>query len=234
MGKKKARGACEWQTTAPWVNVPRAGNKLGRKPSADSGVSHGSRPQLRSSTPIHITLKWCSGLPTLRDLGPDRVIRAAFRVANEDEGNGLRVVMYSIQGNHLHMICEADGARSLGRAMQGMKVRIARRLNRLWNRSGTVFADRYHREDLTTPSQVRNCIRYVLQNRFRHRLTASCSNRYSPDPYSSGQWFTGWQESYLAPTTEDLTSAPVVEPQTWLLSTGWRRNGLLSIAETPA
>jgi REP element-mobilizing transposase RayT len=234
MGKKRMRGAGEWQTTAPWVNVPRPGNKLGRKPSADSGVSHGSRPKLRSSTPIHITLKWCPGLPTLRDVGPDRVLRAAFRLANENEDNGLRVVMYSIQGNHLHMICEADDAKSLGRAVQGLKVRIARRLNRLWNRSGTVFADRYHREDLTTPSQVRNCIRYVLQNRFRHRLSASCSNPHQPDPYSSGQWFTGWHEPHLAPTTEDLTDAPVQEPQTWLLSQSWKRHGLLSIAETPS
>ena len=232
MGKKKLRGAIEWQTTAPWVNVPRPGNKLGRKPNASSGVSHASRPRLASWTPVHITLKWCAGLPGLREVGADKVIRAAFRASNAKE-NGLRIVDYSIQGNHIHMICEADDERSLSRAIQGLKVRIARRLNRLWERSGTVFADRYHREDLKTPSQVRNCIRYVLQNRFRHSLSASCANPHDPDPFSSGPWFTGWAEAHLNVSAHDLTDAPVEEPQTWLLSTGWKRNGLLSITDRP-
>ena len=181
---------------------------------------------------MHITLKWCAGLPGLREVGADRVIRAAFRASNAKK-KGLRIVDYSIQRNHIHMICEADDERSLSRAMQGVKVRIARRLNRLWERSGTVFADRYHREDLKTPSQVRNCIRYVLQNRFRHSLSASCANPQHPDPFSSGQWFTGWQEAHLSVTPEDLAGAPVEEPQTWLLSTGWKLKGLLSIKDLP-
>jgi REP element-mobilizing transposase RayT len=195
-------------------------------------VSHASRPRLAASTPVHITLKWCAGLPGLREVGADKVIRAAFRATNAKE-NGLRIVDYSIQGNHLHMICEADGGRSLSRATQGLKVRIARRLNRLWERSGTVFADRYHREDLTSPSQVRNCIRYVLQNRFRHSLSASCANPDRPDPYSSGRWFTGWAEARLRAVAHDLSDAPVQEPQTWLLSTGWKLKGLLSIKDLP-
>jgi REP element-mobilizing transposase RayT len=234
MGKKKVRRVREWQLTAPWTRVAHPGNKLGRKPSKDSGVSHGSRPRLAASTPIHITLKWCAGLPTLRDAGPDAIIRASFRHTNEDNENGLRIVMYSIQGNHLHMICEADGAKSLGRAMQGLKVRIARRLNRLWERTGTVFADRYHRQDLTSPTQVHGCIRYVLQNRFRHRLTASCSNPNHPDRYSSGRWFTGWSEPHLQVTPDDLLDAPVQEPGTWLLSKGWKDKGLLSITDRPS
>jgi hypothetical protein len=68
------------------------------------------------------------------------------------------------------MICEAADEQAVSSAMQGLGVRIARRLNAHWKRKGTVFADRYHREDLKTPSQVRHAIRHVLQNVFRaHR-----------------------------------------------------------------
>jgi hypothetical protein len=43
------------------------------------------------------------------------------------------------------MIVEAPDAESLGRAMKGLEVRMARALNRLMDRRGPVFADRYQR-----------------------------------------------------------------------------------------
>ena len=46
--------------------------------------------------------------------------------------------------------------RALARGMQGLSIRMARRLNRLWRRSGKVFADRFHVEVLRTPRQVRD------------------------------------------------------------------------------
>ena len=216
-----------------FVRTPRPGKRLGRKPSKDSGVSHAKRAELSAHHPVHVTLKWCEGLPTLREGCAERILLAAFRIANAQEG--LRVTAYSIQSNHVHLICEADDRATLSTRMQGMKVRIAHGLNKLWGREGSVFADRYHREDLTTPRQVRNCIRYVLQNVFRHRVECDVPNRHRPDPYSSGKWFTGWREAELTPDEASLASAPVAKPGTWLLKTGWRKHGgRLSILDRPA
>ena len=54
--------------------------------------------------------------------------------------------------------------------MQGLAIRIARGLNRLWGRKGKVFADRYHDRVLRTPREVRNALAYVLNNARRHAV----------------------------------------------------------------
>src|SRR5260370_22576914 len=43
---------------------------------------------------------------------------------------GMRLVHYSVQTNHIHLILEACDALSLTRGMQGVMVRIARAVNR--------------------------------------------------------------------------------------------------------
>jgi len=118
---------------------------------------------------------------------------------------GLRVVHYSIQGNHLHLIVEIDDAAMLSRAINGLAVRLARALNHLAERKGKVFVDRYHAHVLKTPREVRNAVRYVLEN-FRHHLREDVAPA-GADPRSSALWLD-------APITED---APIASPQTWLL-----------------
>ena len=63
-----------------------------------------------------------------------------------------------------HFVVEAAGAVALARGMQGLTIRLARRLNVLLGRRGKLFAQRYHARPLRTPTEVRNAIRYVLLN----------------------------------------------------------------------
>ncbi|HKO91462.1 MAG TPA: hypothetical protein VJU61_09940, partial [Polyangiaceae bacterium] len=73
-----------------------------------------------------------------------------------------RIVHYSIQSNHVHLLVEADDRRALTAGLRGLFVRIAGALNRLWQRRGGVFADRFHERELRTPREVRNSLLYVL------------------------------------------------------------------------
>src|SRR6266478_3769496 len=57
---------------------------------------------------------------------------------------GFRLIDFSVQGNHIHMIVEAPDVVALGRAIKGLPVRMARALNKGMSRRGPVFADRYH------------------------------------------------------------------------------------------
>jgi REP element-mobilizing transposase RayT len=138
------------------------------------------------------------------------------------------VVQFSIMSNHLHLIVEAKDRESLSRGMQGLLVRIARGLNRLWRRVGSVFSDRYHDVILRTPRQVRNALIYVLRNAFKHRMRLE----QELDMFSSGPWFDGWKESF---TVTNLPNCPVAEPRTWLLRTGWHeKHGRIGMTERPA
>ena len=237
MGSTKSRReARPFQTTMPFVRVARRGKKLGRKKDPHSGVSHATRPRLTGATPVHITLKISAGMPSLRSDRVSAQIHIAFERMHAR--GGARIVHYSIQDDHVHLICEAEDRLTLANRMQGMKVSIAKRLNKLWGRKGSLFADRYHRQDLKSPKQVRNAIRYVLMNVFRHRSrwprpeqrSSDRPSRPWIDPFSSGRAFDGWLEADLCRTrVADLTK----EPRSWLLRTGWRRHGLLSVHERP-
>ena len=168
--------------------------------------------------------------------GEDRERRAFVRGC--DKG-GFRICQFSVQGNHIHLICEAVNASELARGVQGWKIRVTKGLNQPWRRQGTVFDDRYHLEIMKSPRQVRNGLCYVMQNarRHGHRLPAWAGGI---DPFSSAWYFHGWRDDSwrkgVPPPLPDpdAPGVPVAEARTWLLAIGWRRHGLISIAEVPA
>ncbi|MBL8899576.1 MAG: hypothetical protein JNM84_18240 [Planctomycetes bacterium] len=107
---------------------------------------------------------------------------------------------------------------------------LARALNKLWGRKGKVFPERYHDEVISTPTQARNALRYVLQNGKKHGVVLPSSI----DLCSSAALFDGWM---VRPSIPSINAAPTVATvapaSTWLLTTGWRRHGLLDIRQFP-
>jgi REP element-mobilizing transposase RayT len=67
----------------------------------------------------------------------------------------MRLIEFSVMGNHLHLIVESDDSR----AMQGRNIRIAKALNRMMGPKGRVFADRFHSSLLTKSDAARECDR---------------------------------------------------------------------------
>ena len=176
----------------------------GRPPNgAKPGVSHLKRARFPQRHPVHVTLRTLPAAGFLRGDRRYRAIEEALREAKER--HGLRVIHYSVQGNHLHLLVEADGAESLARGVQGLSVRLARALNAVARRRGKVFADRYHAHVLASRREVARALRYLLEN-FRHHLRQDVAPR-GEDPCSSAAWLT-------IPLTDD---APVLRPRTWLL-----------------
>jgi hypothetical protein len=56
----------------------------------------------------------------------------------------MRLVEFSVLGNDLHLVVEADTSEALSRGMQGLCIRLAMALNRALRRTGQVFSDHYH------------------------------------------------------------------------------------------
>src|SRR3982750_876144 len=184
--------------------------KRGRPRKRDAGVSH-ARRQVDSRLPLHVTLRMKRHVWQLRSRRCFRLLERAFYLACGREGS--RLCAFSVQHNHVHLPVEATDRVALARALQGMTIRMAKGLNRLMDRKGAVFADRYHARSLRTPTEVRNALVYVLNNARKHVL--AIGQRPGPDwidPYSSSAWFTGW--STAGPPL--FGPAPVVPPATWL------------------
>lgn len=135
---------------------------------------------------------------------------------------GMRVVHFGAAGNHVHLVCEADDEHALARGMKGLLVRIARGVNRFLGRSAALFADRYHARELKAPRDVRNVLVYVFGNARGHG--AVVMERF--DPCSSAACFDGWKEVRGRETW-------LARARMWLLTVGWRRQGLISVRELP-
>lgn len=151
------------------------------------------------------------------------VVRAALARAST---TAFRVLHFSVQADHVHLIVEADEPRALVRGLQGLAIRVAKRVNALLGRRGSVWSDRVHTRALTSPPAVRHALVYVLQNWRKHERGTT-----GRDPRSSGAWFDGWAGCPVAP---GRWPAPVVMARTWLARIGWRRHGLVGESEGPA
>jgi REP element-mobilizing transposase RayT len=200
-------------------------------------VLHRRRPRVTRHTPAHITLRVVPEVTSLRTKKRAQVLRRAFVASCARDG--FRIIDWSVQGNHLHLIVEADGNAQLSRGMQAFTIRAARGLNRLAGRKGAVFTERYHIHVLTTPAEVRNARAYVLNNFRRH--AAQRGHRVSAgwvDPCSSWAWCDGWRnlpQAFERSALKERTGPPVVgQPESWLLRVGWRRRGLIDVNETPS
>ena len=151
--------------------------------------------------------------------------RAVRTTRRED----FRIVEFSVQENHLHLIVEADDNDALARGMKSFSVRANRLYNvALGRKRGRVWGDRYHRRDLASARQVRNALVYCLCNYKKHYRIKSGAPRI--DPCSSARWFEGW----IAIREHDDGPRPTEPPRTVLLQTAWMRHGLIHPGERPS
>jgi REP element-mobilizing transposase RayT len=203
----------------------------GRKRAGRGRVPHRARAPISSRHPVHVTLRLERGIESLRTKRAYRIVRRAM--AEGRDRFGFRLVHYSVQRDHLHLIVETKDERALSRGIKGLQVRVARRLNTLLARTGRVFGDRYHARALETPREVRSGLAYVLLNARKHaRQSGRPLRSERADPCSSAVYFDGWKRPIRC-AVERRDPPPVEPPRTWLLRIGWRRRGLISPAEVP-
>jgi REP-associated tyrosine transposase len=180
----------------------------GRPKSRKSGVPHLRRERFRK-LPVHITLKVLDGVGDLRTDKRFHRIKCAFFAACDHLD--MRILQFSVQGNHIHLVVEAVHHEALARAMQGLAIRLAKGINRISGRHGTVFAHRYHAHLLKTPAEVRNAVHYVLHNRQKHRGERGLwTHPWDIDRYSSASGEACWF------VDDEGAAMVIVEPRTWL------------------
>jgi putative transposase len=169
----------------------RAGAGRPRKDGTKGGkrrMRHVVRPVLKERFPVHVTWRINREVWSLRT---NRFFKVLEAVMYAGAKKNFRVVHYSFQKDHIHLIVEASDRKALSRGMQGLGIRVAKAVNFLMRRRGNVVPDRYHANILLNPTMVRNARRYLLTNAFKHYRIVG------PDPFAS--------------------RAPVTPPETWLL-----------------
>jgi REP element-mobilizing transposase RayT len=173
----------------------------GRKPAGDkAGMPHARRERIERLAPVHVTVRMARHVYNLRSRRAFSVVgRAIAKAANRF---GVRIVEFSVQGNHMHLVVEAGAHEALSRAMQGFSIRVAKGLNAMMRRSGRVLADRYHAHLLATPREARRAVLYVRHNHAKHMN--ALGHRIS--------------RSFIDPFASTGADIELPAPRTWLLS----------------
>lgn len=212
----------------------------GRKSSSGRrNVPHRSRPPHRRAHPVHVTLR--SRFRSLRNPFLFPTIKRALRDANRRAPQRFRIVEFSVQHDHAHLMVEAEDTASLSSGMRALMVSVARRVNCILFRRGRFWADRWHSHALSTPRAVRNALRYILFNFAKHHP----GSRVTLDPCSSAPSFFADAHAGGRPRARDPAptasrtcpnaaseGATVARAQTWLLRVGWLRHGALITLES--
>ena len=203
---------------------PRPGSGRPRGPRA--WVLHRERGNVPGHCPVHVTLRVRPDVPSLRGGAFVREFRRSL--AEAKERGDFRVAHYALQHDRLHLIVEAQGMQALANGMKSIGARLARAMNRTSGRSGPVLDGRYHHHLLRTPQEVRQTLAYVLLAARRE-----ASRAHPLDPASSGRWFDGWRPEVVSRFPATRGDPEVARARTWLLKTGWRRQGLVNPTEVP-
>jgi REP element-mobilizing transposase RayT len=169
----------------------------GRKPGLRPTVLHRERGEHRADRPVLITLRRAKTMSSLRTERAHRILRETIRATQRDT---FRIIHYTVQDDHLHLIVEAENADSLSNAMRSFTIRAAVRINYelFGRRQGRVWTERYRMRELSTPSEARGALRFVLANDMKH-----------------GNGKAG------ARAVLDGAAAVLAMPRTWLMRDGW-------------
>jgi REP element-mobilizing transposase RayT len=241
----RAKRRREPEQLALWK--PRGGKRRGAgRPAkcARSSEPHKERPFLHARHPVHIVLRTVRAVGSLRRRSVWQAIREATLTTALRED--FRIVHVSVQRTHVHLLVEANDKAALARGMQGFQISAAKHLNAAISkdrpgprRSGTVFPDRYHAEIITSPTQARHTLSYVMNNWRKHEEDrAEPMSTWKIDWFSTAAMFPGWAEYgdevflWRGPPTYD--PLVVYQPKTWLLREGWKKSGPISCREVPS
>jgi REP element-mobilizing transposase RayT len=214
----------------------RAG--AGRKPSSGrSSTPHRARPDHAAAHPVHVTLR--SAFRPLRSQHVFPTICLAIGGATRRDAARFRILHFSVQWDHVHLVIEASDKRALSGGVRSVAIRIARTVNDLVGRKGRFWADRWFGRALTSPRQMRNALVYVLANFRKH---AKSPVGRGIDAFSSASRFDGFRQKdagealpRAGPPFHRAFALHVVvsRPRTWLGGAGWRRAGLIDVGEGP-
>jgi hypothetical protein len=147
----------------------------GRKAIHDKGIRHIQREEIRRPMPLHLTVKLIRA-----DIQNKYILKGLKHAILRARLQGLRIIHYSLEHNHVHLYAECDNNLTLGKAMKAFGVSFVKKINSYFSRKGSCYKTRYHLRILRSASEVKNVLNYIFKNGIKHKRTNSVI-----DPYNS-------------------------------------------------
>ena len=117
------------------------------------------------------------GIKREKIFGEDKLKRIFIRYLKEGAlNNNIDIIAYCVMPNHAHILIYTDEQKNLTKLMHSINTRFAKRYNRIFNRCGYVFRDRYRCENIMAVDHLKCCIRYIHCNPVKANICAKCSD----------------------------------------------------------
>lgn len=173
----------------------------GRKRIHSRGVAHRTREKVSSRTPCHVNFKFRCNIKNKFAL---RLLKRAIVRARL---TGLRVIHFSLQSNHVHLIIEPINNDILTKGMRSLTITFAKGLQK-----GKVQVERYHLHVLRSIKEARNAAFYVLFNKQKHEK-GICS---TIDEYTSLLGMKDWRKLVKEYAVKNRQTLKIGKHKVWV------------------
>ena len=159
-------------TQTSLINIKGAG----RPPIHDAGIRHTERPVITRPSSLHLTVKIKSIKADLKNKSILKILKRAILNARKQK---LKIVHFSLEYDHLHLLVEASNNIELSKGMQSFGVTIAKAINRRCKLKGGVYKHRYDFRKITSSSELKKVLSYIFNNGVKHKTSTSIVNPYN-------------------------------------------------------
>lgn len=149
----------------------------GRRSLNDIGIRHIARPKLKKPSSLHLTIKVRSNKA---DIQSKKILKALHHAIMRARFKKLKVIHYTLEYNHIHLLVECNDNRILQQGMQALGISLSKAINKIKRLKGGVYKHRYHFRQISNPRQLKNVLHYIFHNGIKHRRASSLL-----DPYNS-------------------------------------------------
>jgi REP element-mobilizing transposase RayT len=149
----------------------------GRPAIHDKAIRHIGRPKFIKPRSLHLTIKVRENKA---DIKTKRLLKALHHAIKRARLKDLKIIHYSLEHNHVHLLAEANSDKILKTGMQAFGISFSKAINRTKKLNGTVYKHRYHFRRISSSRELKNVLHYIFSNGIKHGRTKSIL-----DPYNS-------------------------------------------------
>lgn len=149
----------------------------GRPARVDKGIRHTEREKITKPTSLHLTIKVRENKA---DIQSKRILKALHHAIMRARLKRLKVIHYSLEFNHVHLLVEAQDNTVLHKGMQALGISLSKAINKIKIVKGAVYKHRYHFRKITSTRQLKNVLHYIFNNGVHHKRSSNIL-----DPFNS-------------------------------------------------
>lgn len=154
----------------------------GRKAVHDKSIRHIRRERILKPTSMHLTIKVRENKA---DIKSKSILKALHHAIIRARLKGIRVIHYTLEYNHVHLLVEAHCHTVMHRGMQAFGISFSKAINKIKQCGGTVYKHRHHIKKITSALQLKNVLTYIFHNGVHHKRSTTLLDPFNSLPAES-------------------------------------------------